>query len=80
MRLRVEVWPIPLDKPLPEILIPLLPGDPDVVLHLQEALNTIYDLFGYDRAADQPGEPTVPLPVEWAEWAHDCLQAAGMRA
>lgn len=80
IRPRVEIWPMPLEKPLSDIWIPLLPGDADIELKLQDALNAIYDLFGYDRAADHSGDPSIPLPEEWAEWARGRLKAAGMRA
>jgi hypothetical protein len=75
----VEVRPIALDEPLPDVPIPLLPGDADVQLHLQLALQTVYDLFAYDEAADHTGDPAVPLPPEWSEWAKARLVAAGIR-
>src|SRR5262249_25159314 len=37
----VEVWPILLESPLPEVAVPLLSGDKDVFLNLQQALTTI---------------------------------------
>jgi hypothetical protein len=77
-RPRVEVWPIRLDQPLPEILIPLLPGDSDVQLDLQSALNTVYELFGYDVAANHQGDPPAPLAPEWSEWATARLRVAGI--
>ena len=39
----MQVWPIQLDQPLPEVPVPLLPGDPDVLLDLQQVLTTTYD-------------------------------------
>ena len=78
-RPQVEVWPISLDQPLPMLPVPLLPGDLDVPLDLQLAYQTIYDLFGYDQAADHSGLPTVPLATEQELWMAARLQAAGLR-
>jgi len=78
-RPRVEIWPIPLDQPLPTVPVPLLPGDPDVTLDLQQALQTIYDWYDYDRAADHAGEPPLPLAPEQQAWADERLRAAGLR-
>ena len=77
-RPRVEVWPIPLDQPLPGVPVPLLPGDSDVALDLQRAYQTVYELFGYDQAADHSGLPLVPLAPEQAMWVTERLQAAGL--
>jgi hypothetical protein len=66
----VDVWPIGLDVPLPTIPVPLLAGDADVPLDLQQALTTVYDLIGYDLVLDYQQAPEVPLPpaaVTWAE-------------
>ena len=32
-----------LDQPLPEVLVPLLPGDADATMDLQHALTNVYD-------------------------------------
>ena len=78
-RPRVEIWPIPLDQPLPTVPVPLLPGDPDVMLDLQQALQTIYEWYNYERAADHAGEPAFPLAPEQQAWADERLRAAGLR-
>ena len=52
-----EVWPITLDQPLPEVPVPLLPGDADAKLDLQRALTIVYDECGlelYDRLSKPP--------------------------
>jgi len=41
---------------------------------------TVYDLFGYDQAADHSGEAAVPLAPEQTAWAEERLHAAGLRA
>jgi hypothetical protein len=75
-----EVWPVPLDAPLPVVPVPLLPGDPDVPLDLQLALTTLYDLLGYDLAVDYTRPPEVPLRAETVAWVEDHLRAAGLRS
>jgi hypothetical protein len=67
-RPRVEVWPIALHQPLPTVPVPLLPGDPDVAIDLQQAFQTIYELFAYDQAADHSGPPPIPLSPEQTQW------------
>lgn len=75
----LEVWPIALVDPLPTVPVPLLAGDPDVPLDLQEALTSVYDLLGYDLAVDYAGPPEVELPAPLAAWADGLLRAAGLR-
>jgi hypothetical protein len=75
----LDVWPIALPGPLPIVTVPLLPGDPDVSLDLQLALNTIYDLLGYDLAVDYTQPPEVALAADEMAWAEERLRAAGLR-
>jgi hypothetical protein len=65
----LDVWPISLDQPLPHIPVPLLTGDDDSFLDLQQAIATIYDLIGYDLIVDYDQPPEVPLGPEAAAWA-----------
>ncbi|MFO0888521.1 MAG: DUF4058 family protein [Isosphaeraceae bacterium] len=51
-RPRTDVWPIPLDQPLPSVPVPLMTGDPDVYLDLQQALTSVYESCGLDLAID----------------------------
>lgn len=78
-RPRIETWPIALDQPLPTIPIPLLADDPDVLLDIQSALQTIYRLFKYHRAADHSGTPREPLSPEQTAWTEERLHLAGLR-
>ena len=74
-----EIWPIALDDPLPAVPVPLLPGDDDVALRLQEAFDATYDLLGYDLAVDYREPPEVPLGSEAAAWAEKLLNATGLQ-
>jgi hypothetical protein len=74
-----EIWPVSLKAPLPVLPIPLLPGDADVALDVQQVFTTTYDLLGYDLALDYTQPPERPLPKEEAEWAETLLRTAGLR-
>jgi hypothetical protein len=74
-----DVWPIPLDQPLPAVPVPLLAGDPDVALDLQLALATVYDLSDYDLEIDYAKPPDVSLSPQEAAWVDGHLRAAGLR-
>jgi hypothetical protein len=76
-RPRTEVWPIQLRDKLPELPVPLLPGDSDVVLDLQRALTTVYDQLGYDLAVDYSLPADVPLGAEDRKWAEGILRSSG---
>jgi hypothetical protein len=75
-RPRVEVWPISLEQRLPTVPVPLLPGDADVSLDLQQALQNIYDLFSYDQAVDHNAALAIPLSDEHMRWVAERLDAA----
>ncbi len=76
----VEVWPIPLESPLPEAAIPLLPGDADVGLDLQKALTTVYDILGYDELIDYQTTPPGELSTAEKAWlSENCSTRGGVR-
>jgi hypothetical protein len=64
------VYPIRLDERLPEINVPLLPGDPEAPLDLQAVFDRAYDAGPYRRrihyAATTLVPPLRPDQVEWA--------------
>src|SRR5215470_17768433 len=74
-----EIWPISLKAPLPVVPIPLLPGDEDVALDVQQVFTTTYDLLGYDLALDYTRPPEIPLPKAEVIWAETRLRTAGLR-
>ncbi len=78
-RPKVEIWPIPLEAPLPVVPVPLLAGDPDAELDIGLAFRTIYDLFEYDGDLDYSGAPAIPLSPEQSAWSDACLRTAGKR-
>ena len=73
------VYPIRLEERLPEIAIPLLPGDPDVPIDLQAVFDRAYDTGPYRRRIRYPeSRPVPPLRPDQVEWATCVLQAAGI--
>lgn len=78
-RRRTIVWPIQVTQRLPVIPIPLREPDPDVRLDLQAAFTAAYDRGGYDADIDYCQGPDVPLSLEAARWADECLRSAGLR-
>jgi hypothetical protein len=75
----VEVWPIPLASPLPEVAVPLLPGDTDAALNVQQALTTIYNILGYDELIDYELPPPGSLSAAESVWVDEQLRRVGRR-
>jgi Protein of unknown function (DUF4058) len=74
-RPRAGVWPFSLREPLPEIPIPLRPGEVEPVIPLKPVLDRTYDEGGYVyKVYDAPPEP--PLSADDAAWARGVLAAA----
>jgi hypothetical protein len=67
------VYPIQLAQPLPEIAIPLLPGDGDVHVSLQAVFTRAYDTGPYHRRVRYERDPTPPLSSKLTEWARQVL-------
>jgi hypothetical protein len=70
------VWPIQFADRLPVVPVPLLPGDADVPLDLQQALTNVYDLLGYDLAIDYSRPPEIALPPDAVAWAEQRVRDA----
>jgi hypothetical protein len=69
------IYPILLDERLPEIAIPLLPGDSDVVVDLQSVFDRCYETGRYRRRV-RYGELSLnpPLSAEKMEWVRTRLR------
>ena len=65
-------WPIGLKEQLPEIPIPLRQPDGDARVNLQEVLNHVYDIFGYEDFV-YSRIPTPALAPKDARWAKQLL-------
>jgi hypothetical protein len=79
LRPMTDVWPLRLDRPLPQVPIPLLEGDADVMLDLQTALTAVYDLSDYGLEIDYAKPPEVPLTPDESAWVVHHLHSAGLR-
>lgn len=78
-RPNIGVWAIQLQDKLPTIPVPLRKPDPDAVLDLQRALETIYDLSSYDQSINYADAPPPPLSQENEQWLDEYLRAKGLR-
>ncbi len=78
-RLRWEVWPISLRQPLPTVLVPLGPGDPDVELDLQAVFNRSWETSSHARFLDYNTDPVPPLAVEDQAWADELLREQSLK-
>ena len=68
------VYPIRLNEPLPEIAIPLLPGDPPLLLDLQAVFQRTYNAGPYHREIDyRQDAPPPPLGQVWRSWLKHVL-------
>ncbi|MDB5388128.1 MAG: uncharacterized protein JWM11_3774 [Planctomycetaceae bacterium] len=70
----VQVWPVALQDSLPTIPVPLIVGDADVPLDLQAAINTVYDLSGFDLVLDYSQPPPPTLSADQAAWVATRVQ------
>jgi hypothetical protein len=75
-RVRLFVWPIPLESRLPTVTLPLRSGA--AVIDLQAAYNAVYERYRYDQPEEHQG-PLPGLSPEQAAWAEERLRAAGLR-
>ncbi len=70
------VYPIQLAEALPQIAIPLLPGDHDVRLDLQAVMDRTYDAGPYCReiryGEDRLVPPLTPEQTVWAKSRFAC--------
>ncbi|MFO0964607.1 MAG: DUF4058 family protein [Gemmataceae bacterium] len=71
-----QVWPISVRNPLPNIAVPLVPADGDVVVSLQQILDQIYDVARLYLLIDYSRPAVPPLSAEDAAWAQAILAKA----
>jgi hypothetical protein len=73
-----EVWFVRLIERLPRVSVPLLPADPEVVIDLQAAIDSVYEQGRYHELLDYSVEPPIPLTDEQRNWVRQHLQAQGI--
>jgi len=68
------VYPVRLSEPLPEIAVPLLPGDAPVRADLQAVFRRTHDAGPYRREIDYSQDaPGPPLSPAWQSWIRKIL-------
>jgi len=72
-RYQFELYPVPLQRRLPRIRVPLREPDPDVVLDLQAVFTRCYDNGGYEDFIDYRRPPPVSLSAEETTWLKNLL-------
>jgi hypothetical protein len=63
------IYPMPLDKPLPSVIVPLRNGDPRVMLDLQPLIDHAYVRGRYGRTIDYAQDCDPPLEAAEAQFA-----------
>lgn len=78
-RPQADVYLFGVRDAIPDIPIPLRPGEAEPVLALNQILHTLYDQAGYDLAVDYGHPPVPPLTGEEALWAAQLVQPRATR-
>lgn len=74
---KTRAWPIRLQDKLPTVIVPLRAQDPDILLDLQAAFTSIYDVARYDLTIDYTAKPPSPdLSARDAKWMRGLLATA----
>jgi hypothetical protein len=73
-RPRGEVCTFALRQPIPSFPVPLLNGDHEPVVPLNQLLHEVYNRAGYDLAIDYTKPCAPPLSPQDAEWATSLLK------
>jgi Protein of unknown function (DUF4058) len=69
------LYAFPYTSPIPPIPIPLLPGDPELLLDLNGILHALVDRASYDLILDYVQPPDPPLRPEDEAWAAKIVAA-----
>jgi hypothetical protein len=73
-RPQADVYLFGVRHAIPDVPIPLRPGEDEPVLTLNQILHDLYDRVGYDLAIDYRRPPVPPLRGEDVQWAAQLLQ------
>ena len=73
-RPRADVYAFALRQAIPDFPVPLLRGDSEPAVPLNQLVHELYDRAGYDLAIDYSRALKPPLTPEDAEWAASLLQ------
>lgn len=78
-RTKAEVYPIPLSAQLPNVKVPLRPGDADVPLELQALIELCYRKGRYEGDLNYRLDLDPPFTGPDAEWVVELLRSKGLR-
>ena len=74
-----DLYAFNLQNIIPSFRLPLRSGDSEPVINLQELLNEIYDVSGYDLVVDYSQEAVPSLSEEDKVWVDGILKEQGLR-
>lgn len=66
-----EVYSCKIREPLPEVSVPLKPGDGDVVVDLQAVFRAAFERGGYETSIDYSRPPLASLSAADRTWAEE---------
>lgn len=75
-RPKSEVYAWTLRDRLPQIPLPLLDGDPDILLDLAAVFATTYDMGGYARGIKYGRPPAASIPEIHRQWVAELAKSA----
>ncbi len=78
-RPQADLLPFGVRQPIPDFLLPLQPGDEELVVPLNALLHELYDRAGYDLRINYRADPEPPLEGEDAAWTDALLREKGLR-
>lgn len=76
---RQEVYPIPVQRRLPNVAIPLGANDNDVTLDLQAAFSRCWNEGPYPEILRYDGLPPGQMAADETRWCEDLLRGSGFR-
>lgn len=78
-RPKAQLYAFSLRQKIPSFLLPLQPGESELLVDLQSLLIQVYDRARYDLAIDYNLEPEPPLKEEDRAWVDALLKEKGLR-
>jgi len=75
----IQIYGLPLRKPLPGIPVPLRHREEQVTLDLQAVFNQAYENGDYAMTIDYTRDPDPALKPDDAQWADSLLREKGLR-
>ena len=75
-RPQAAVYLFTIRDPIPDIPVPLQPGDAEPVVALNRLVHDVYDRAGYDLTLDyQQAPPPPPIRAQDVQWMQELLQS-----